>query len=243
LQPLLPIAAMLLALLPAWRARWREGAIAFTFAAVLLLPWFAYRHAHPAKPDLLRATLYHGAFPGFMYDDHPETLGMGYRYDPKADEALASNAGLLHVVASRMRAQPTRYARWYILGKPAYFLAWDNRAGGTDDIFIYPVASSPFLDKPVFRAIRAFMHALHWPLMLLGVATALAACLRSRWFTGLADPTALRALALVAIGAILLHMIGAPYPRYGIPFRPLFYLLASAGFAMVWMRLKVRGQS
>jgi hypothetical protein len=234
LQPLLPVAAILLALLPAWRARWREGAIAIACAMTLLLPWFAYRHAHPAQPDLLRATLYHGSFPGFMYDDRPETLGLGYRFDPQAGEAMASDAGLRRVIGARMRAQPARYARWYLLGKPAFFLAWDNRAGGTRDIFIYPVAASPFLDKPVFRAIRAGMHALHWPLMLLGAATAFAALLRPRGFAGLADPTALRALALVALGAIVLHMIGAPYPRYGIPFRPLFYLLAVTGLLQAW---------
>ena len=243
LQPLLPVAAILLLLLPSWRARWREGVVALACTVALMLPWFVYRHAHPAQPDLLRATLYHGSFPGFMYDNQPGTIGMGYRFDPEADEAMASDAGLRHIVGKRMRAEPARYARWYLLGKPAYFFSWDNRAGGTEDIFIYPVDASPFLERPAFRAIRAGMHALHWPLMLLALATALAACVRPRWFDGLAEPLTLRALALVALGTIVLHMIGAPYPRYGIPFRPMFYLLALAGIMAVFQTSRSRGQT
>jgi hypothetical protein len=178
-----------------------------------------------------------------MYRDDPRTLGMAYRFDPESSEAMASTAGLLRVVGERMRAEPGRYARWYLLGKPAYFLAWDNRAGGTRDVFIYPVTKSPFLDRPAFRAMHAAAHLLHWPLMLLAVAVSLVAWLRPAWLARESDRTGTRLLAAVALGAIVLHMIGAPYPRYGIPFRPLFYLLAMIGSLALIDRARGRGQT
>jgi len=243
LQPLLPIAALSLLAIPVLRARWREGLAAVLVACALLAPWLAYKHSHPAQPDLLRATLYHGSFPGFMFEDDPRTLGMAYRFDPEASRAMASNEGLLEVVGSRMRAQPLRYAGWYLVGKPIYFLAWDNSAGGTSDAFIYPATASPFRDRPAFRAMHAGMWILHWPLMLLAVATAVIAWLRPAALTGIGDLAALRFLATIALGAIALHMIGAPYPRYGIPFQPLLYVLALSGLMGLMRGAGSRGQT
>jgi hypothetical protein len=243
LQPLLPIAACSLLAIPALRVRWREGLAALLVAFALLAPWLAYKHFHPAQPDLLRATLYHGSFPGFMYDDDPRTLGMAYRFDPEASRAMASNEGLVDVIGSRIRAKPLRYAGWYLIGKPIYFLSWDNSAGGTSDAFIYPATASPFRDRPAFRAMHAGMWILHWPLMLLAVATAVLAWLRPASLAGIGDLAAFRFLATIALGAIALHMIGAPYPRYGIPFQPLLYVLALSGLASLARGARSRGQT
>lgn len=244
---LLPfLALVLVALLPRWRPWLKRTAIAVGFCCLLLLPWLAYKQSLPPRadqPDLLRATLYHGSFPDLRYDDDPGTFGFAYRFDPRAKEAMSSNAGLLHVVGARMRQQPLHYMRWYLFGKPMYFLAWDNRAAGAGDAFIDRLVDSPFYHRPSFKLMHAFMHGLHWPFMLLGVATALVAFLRPRIFGGTVDLASLRLVSALALAAIVLHMIGAPYPRYGIPFRPLFYLLASTGLAVACMRLKIRGQS
>jgi len=33
-------------------------------------------------------------------------------------------------------------------------------------------------------------------------------------------------VSAIVLYAIAFHMIGAPFPRYGVPFRPLLYMLA-----------------
>lgn len=235
LQLLLPAALITVGLVRRWRHWLRPVALATACWAVLLLPWLVYKQSLPPTPDqpnLLRATLYHGSFPDFMYENQPRNYGYPYRDDPHAEEIMASDAGLRKWVGARIRAEPLRYLRWYLLGKPRYFLSWGNDVAGMGDIYIYPVDASPFFSRPLFRGIHALMFGLHWPLMLLGIVGALIAWWRPRWL-GLA-PSALvgaRVAALVFMTAILLHMVGAPYPRYGIPFRPLAYVLAVAAAA------------
>jgi hypothetical protein len=45
---------------------------------------------------------------------------------------------------------------------------------------------------------------------------------------------AMRLLAIVFAVIIVMHLVGAPYPRYGIPFRPLVYLLGIAMLHGLW---------
>jgi len=203
----------------------------------LLLPWFAYSHAVPPAPDqpnLFRATLYHGSFPDFRYGDLPVGHGMPYRQDPHADESMASTAGLVHWVGARMADAPLRYLRWYLIGKPASLLSWDNTIGGDSDAFMYRVDASPWLSRPTFRAMHALMYALHWPLMLAGLLAAVVAVARPRWYQPPLESRAIRVLGGIALATVLFHVIGAPYPRYGIPFWPLFYVLAATLVAQAW---------
>jgi len=68
---------------------------------------------------------------------------------------------------------------------------------------------------------------VHWPLVLSGAAAIFLVFWRPRWL-GLADARQSSAaiVAVIVLYAIAFHMIGAPYPRYGIPFRPLLFALA-----------------
>jgi len=238
LQALVPLVAIAAMLAPGRRARLRSPA---WFAAVtwlvLVLPWFAYKHTVPPapdQPDLFRATLYHGSFPDFRYGELPAEHGTPYRHDPHADESMASMAGLVHWAGARMAADPLRYLRWYVIGKPASLLAWDNTIGGDGDAFLYRVDASPWLSRPAFRAMHALLYGLHVPLMLAGLLAAVVAVARPRWFRPPLDPRALRVLGGVALATILFHVIGAPYPRYGIPFWPLLYVLAASLAAQAW---------
>ena len=203
-----------------------------------MAPWLIYKQHTPDTPgqfNLLRATLYHGSFPDLMYDGDRGTYGYAYRYDPQADHIMASDGNLRSVLGARMSQHPVQYLRWYLLGKPGFFLSWSIVAG-MGDIYIYPVSTSPFLVRPSFRMVRATMFALHWPLMLLGVAGSLIAIWRGRWLRLQASTTmAIRVVAVVALFAIALHMLGAAYPRYGIPFRPVFYLLGIAMARALWL--------
>jgi 4-amino-4-deoxy-L-arabinose transferase-like glycosyltransferase len=249
LQILLPTALIVIALVRRWRYLLRPVAIAAACWALLLLPWLIYQQSIPSgpeQPNLLRTTLYHGSFPDFKYQNQSRNYGYPYRDDPHAAEIMASNAGLRKWVGARIRAEPLHYLNWYLLGKPRYFLSWGIVAG-MGDIYIYPVDASPYLSRPTFLLIHALMFSLHWPLMLLGIAGALAALWRPRWL-GLSPRSLLaaRTVALILLSAILLHMMGAPYPRYGIPFRPLAYILAVAFGVMGYRRLaaaKISGQA
>ncbi len=242
LQALPPLALAVIALVPRWR-HWLRGALLATACwAALLAPWVVYQRSLPRdsdQPSLFRATIYHGSFPDFVYDGHVENFGYPARDDPHAAQIMASNAGLAEWVGGRMRAAPLRYLRWYVLGKPRYFLAWDDNVAAMGDVFIYPVDASPYFNRPMFRLTHALMVGLHWPLMLLGIAGGVLALGHQRWLALV--PGARRGACVVGIvflSAIVFHVIGAPYPRYGIPFWPLAYLLAIAAAATTIDRMR-----
>jgi 4-amino-4-deoxy-L-arabinose transferase-like glycosyltransferase len=248
LQLLLPLALACVIAVPRWRHRMRPVALATVCWAMLVMPWFAYQQSIPAdahQPNLLRATLYHGSFPDLMYAGRPETIGYAYDQDPHAAEIMASNAGLVTVVGGRMRAEPLRYLAWYLVGKPRTFLSLAPIAAASD-IFIYPVDTSPFLSRPSFQVIHSLMVGLHWPLMVFATLGALLAWVRPEAL-GVSGPqaTSTRVIALMFLSAIVLHMIGAPYPRYSIPFRPLGFVLAvvaAATFARTAAELRRRSR-
>lgn len=229
LQALLPAVLIAVLLNRQWRPWLLRVSLATACWAMCLMPWFLYQRSIPASadnPSLLRATIYHGSFPDFVFEGHRENQGFPYRDDPHATDIMASNAGLVKWVSARMRADPLQYLEWYAIGKPRYFLSW-YPIGAADDIFIYPVDASPFLNRPLFQAIRATMFGLHWPLMWFGLLGAALAWARPAVLGSTnAAVASTRLVALVVLAALALNAIGAPFPRYSVPFRPLIFILA-----------------
>lgn len=226
---------------PRLRPRLVQAAIGCAFFAALMLPW-QLRNAQvptaPGEPDLLVQSVYHGSFPGMMYEGDPRTLGYAYRFDPKAAEHSRDLPSAMAFVADGFARDPMRHAAWYLGGKPVMLLAWGHVAG-VGDIFIYPVTRSPWLERPMFRALRQAHLWLHWPLMLLAVATMLVALRRPAALSD--DAARRRSLVLVSMllaVTLVMHVLGLALPRYNLPFRPLEIALAMAGLQAAWVALR-----
>jgi 4-amino-4-deoxy-L-arabinose transferase-like glycosyltransferase len=227
LPPLLLLGCWLAPRLRDWRAP------ALLLVAVFLAvqaPWFLRNRVTPMDPgqgSLLVWSIHHGSYPDFMYEGRPETLGWPFRADPRSLEAERSMGNLGRDLAAKFRAQPAAMLRWYLLGKPGALLSWGFVQG--HDIYVYEVEHSPYAERPAFAALRLVSLLLHWPLMLAGLAAAGVAWWRPRWL-GLEGEAlvAARVLAAVVLYAIAFHLVVAPYPRYGVPFRPLLFALALA---------------
>jgi 4-amino-4-deoxy-L-arabinose transferase-like glycosyltransferase len=211
--------------------------IATACFAAIVTPWF-WRNAGVERPasdhDLFVTTLYHGSFPNFMYQDDPRTLGYPYYFDPAQARVTRDAPTIISHIASKFANEPGKFLRWYLLGKPVYFLAWTT-VEGPGDIFVYPTAHSPYLDNAWFKAMRDVSFLLHWPLMLLAVT----ATLISLWRPRLLGPDSQKG-PIVLLGALfayllILHSIGAPFPRYNIPFRPIAFILAVVLFRALVM--------
>lgn len=233
-----------LALAPAllwrpWRGRLKGLGLSLAIMLAVMSPWLVYSLQTPhrdGEPNLTINFLHHGSYPGFMYKDNPFTLNAAYRHDPDSPRIARNMSSVLRHIAGKFRDEPGKYLHWYLLGKPGYFLSW-TITDGYADIYLHHVKRSPFFDQPAFIGMRDLMFWLHWPLMLSGIAGALLVLLKPSWL-GLQPSTLAAARVLVAVLAYTLafHMIGAPYPRYGIPFRPLIYALAVLFLMAAWQR-------
>jgi 4-amino-4-deoxy-L-arabinose transferase-like glycosyltransferase len=229
-------------LLPALRAYRRGAALLLAGFLLAQAPWLLRNQLMPPgppEPDLMISFLHHGSYPGFMYHDDPASYGYPYRFDPDNERITRDVPSVLADIAGHFREQPLTYANWYLVGKPGKFLSW-GIINGFGDIYTYPPIRSPYLEDLRFALIRYAALLMHWPLMLLGLAGAFVAAWRPRAL-GLDASGAVvaRVLAAVVLYAVGLHMIGAPFPRYAIPFRPFFYLLALAMLLAPWRRRRL----
>jgi 4-amino-4-deoxy-L-arabinose transferase-like glycosyltransferase len=196
-------------------------------------PWFVRNQVadlDPAQGNLLLWSVHHGSYPGFLYEGRPETLGWPFRADPNSLQAERSWSNLMQDLGAKLRAQPMQMARWYLLGKPGTFLSWGHIQGV--DIYVYEPTRTPWRERPAFALLRAVALLLHWPLMLGGVVAALLAWWRPGWLRLEGGAlVAARLVSAIVLYAIAAHMLVAPYPRYGVPFRPFLQALALAWLA------------
>jgi len=220
-------------------------AMLVAFAAVLSPWWIRNANLPPqsGQSRLMLDFLLHGSYPNFMYNNDPATYGEPYRADPQAAQVGRNLSSVLAHIAQNFRNDPITTTRWYLIGKPGYFLSWADITGA-GDMFVYNVASSPYLDDRRFDLIRRVAFALHWPLMLLGLVGACMPWLRPwRWGLSGTSLTTARIVSLVIFYSIGFHMIGAPFPRYGVPFRPLLYPLALLAVTALWRSHRGVGRS
>lgn len=225
IPPLLLVATFVVPKLYAWR---KFALLMFAGFFFIQSPWHVRNQLtalDPAQGSLMVFTLHHGSYPGFMYEDRPETYGWPFRFAPRGEDAERDLSSALFHIAKKFQEQPWTYARWYLLGKPGFFLSWGYVQG--HDIYVYETPRSPFKDDVLFVTMRAVAYYLHWPLMLLGLSAAFLVWWRPQWLR-IENESLLAAkmVSIIVLYAIAFHMIAAPFPRYGVPFRPLLYTLA-----------------
>ena len=238
----LPPLLLLLALLPRYRDLLKPAAVICLGFLLIQAPWRIRNLSvpeNPSQPNMTANFLNFGTYPNFMYENDPGTYGYPYRFDPEVVQIQANVKSVLIHVAKLFRDQPLKYSYWYLVGKPIFFLSWSN-PDGDHDILIFPVSKNPFHDDSRLSTIRQGMLLLHWPLMLLGLTGALWVLLfPENLGLDLQQQLAARVVSGVFFYALVFHMIGAPLPRYGIPFRPLLYPMAM--LILLALKAKVRG--
>lgn len=172
-----------------------------------------------SDPSLTANFLQHGMYINMMFEDHPGTYGYPYRYDPMNQEIQGNTGKVLENIRQRFKEEPRRYLAWYLIGKPIQFFDW-NLTESIGDAFIFAPIYSPYFDKKLFSFTHDIAKALHPFLMFLGFLGALTAIKQSH------KNTTAVLFSIVMLYFVGLHIIGAPFPRYSIPLRPVSYGLA-----------------
>jgi len=201
----------------------------------VVTPWIIRNYiavGMPTDTTLSFVSVHHGMYPDMMYNFMPESLGFPYRYDPWAQNTSLSSQVVLEELLKRAKNNPWIYFNWYLWGKVKTVFSWDILAG-MGDVFIYPVIKTPYSDLLHFRISHLFIKTIHSVCVIFAIMATIMAWLPSarRIFFDRFLFT-YRVLSLLMIYFIILHMIGAPFPRYSIPMRPIIYGMAVV--MLVW---------
>jgi len=197
--------------------------------ALILTPWYVRNIINLGiiTDDTLKISwVQHGMYPNFMYKNMPESYGYPYKYDPKTKEITRSPETILREIYRCFKDEPVAHIKWFFYQKIIAFWSWDN-VQGQGDAFFYSVGSFPYFYRPAFIATHTFMYFLHWPLIILCYM----GCFLI-WFPssniGIPDDSikTARFVSYLLLYYTLIHMIGAPWPRYSVPLRPFAYGMA-----------------
>lgn len=211
------------------RFSFRQTIFLLLGAAIVTTPWLVRNtmaSGNAADPGQLVRSIHHGMYPDMMYEEQNETLGYAYKADPMSPELAKSLGTILSELERRATAEPYKYANWYLIGKIRSVLSWKIIAGA-DAIFVYHVKGSPYFELPRFYLSAYYMERIHGILMVLALIGVLIVWLPRKLQHQSADGVFfLRAISLLIIYFLLMHMVVAPYPRYSIPMRPVLYAMA-----------------
>ncbi|SCY75549.1 ArnT family glycosyltransferase [Desulfoluna spongiiphila] len=203
--------------------------IVFLFFVSTMAPWFVRNYqvtGQLSDSRLMVSTLHHGIYPDFTYNNDPKTKGFPYRFDPDINNIAKDMDSVINEIKRRFANEPYRHAYWYLIKKPLTLLSWDILAG-MGDVFVYPVIKSPYLAPGWIRGTHRVMKALHGVILTLSLlATVVAWVPHAPLARGKTEAFVCRLLSLIMLYFIALHVVGAPFPRYGVPLRPIMYIQA-----------------
>lgn len=211
-------------------SKYRKKIIPLVIGFLLVFaPWQVRNHLSldVIKDDTLAINfIHHGMYPSFMYENNKASRGFPYHFDPESEKISSSMQSTLTELYKRYRADKAVYLKWYLLDKPREFFSW-GLINGWRDIFVYPTPRSPYYTKSSFKYSYTIMWWLHPMLMVFSIISCVLVWLPAvaRQFPESAITTC-RLLSVFIIYFILLHMVGAPFPRYSVPLRPLNYGMA-----------------
>lgn len=186
------------------------------------------------------AFLHHGIYPDFMYNQQEASYGFPYRFDPRSAEISRSTGAVIREIKERFATAPVEHAIWYFFKKPIAFWSW-NMVQGQGDAFVYPVSRTPYMNDPAFVWSHKVMRWLHYPLVWMGLLGCIFA-----YLPGTSRQLSPQALAVARFVSLLLlfftgmHILGAPFPRYSIPLRPLIFGMAIFAGKFVWDHMRNR---
>ena len=217
------------------RGYWRHAAAFAVGFALLVVPLkvVVSRDGGTDSAGLMRGTIHHGMYPDLKYRDDPRSFGFPYRFDPRGAEIAKDMDTLLGELRTRFTDEPGRHLYWFLVGKPLRMWQW-SIIQGVRDIYVYPVRESPYDSVPRFEFTLQLSHWAHVPAVILGAAACVLVWLpwARRFFDG-GPLVMLRILSLLLVYATLVHMVGAPFPRYQVPQKAPLFLMAAAVLTML----------
>jgi len=180
----------------------------------------------PQASSRALTTITHGSYIDFMHET--EELRFFPFYEDPMQPAISNSLDMfLKVMHQRFQERPIEYLTWYLFKKPYYLWSW-SFLQGYGDIYVYPVEKSLYTQYQFFDTIRVFFKLIHPVLMLFFLFGVIHIIFKILFYKNI---NILHQFTLATIGWIpvyytFLYIIFAPWPRYSVPLRPLFFILS-----------------
>ena len=218
------------------RCPWRKALVGVLIGTVLTVsPWFvrnAVSVTGRADFGALAAAMMQGTDPDHMLNGDPHTSPNSGLAGPASSKSHANLLSAVGEIARRFAADPRGMTAWYGFGKMRYLWQWDN-TDGVGDVFIYPVAKTPFTGRTVFGFVHDAVKACHWWLIALALAASIAV-----WVPAARDllprrgrPVLRAASLLLAYTTVMLIPL-ITCTRYAVPVFPALFMMAMVPPAM-----------
>lgn len=143
---------------------------------------------------------------------NPATLDM--------NEFSGSYNAFITAMLSRIKLDPVHYLEWYFIGKPVQLWQW-NVGIGFGDIFIYPVATTPYHTERLAIASHVIMKSMHLWLFVFAILGTVISL-----FGWTSTPIATRIVVITTLYISSIYVVTQADSRYSVPLRPEMYLLA-----------------
>lgn len=188
-------------------------------------------------------TITHGSYIDFIYESE-EYKYFPYYEDPMQPDISNSYSKFLEVFWLRFKERPGEYIAWYLVKKPYYFWSWDILQG-QGDIYVYPVKTSLYTQNRLADAARGFFRFIHPVLMIffLGGLIYLLGKVFASGKSGMQQKIVFASLGWIPVYYTLLYMVFASWPRYALPLRPVFFIIAVLALTRLFFFCKSRLES
>ena len=222
---------------------------AFLFAVFASIPVVVWKIRNVIVLDmwsdssLMINALYHGSFPDMMFNNDITTRGAAYKFDPDQQKMTVNVVTTISLIWQKIIGSPVEYINWYLIGKQMFLWQWSVLTGH-GDIYIYQIINSPYKYLPDMKVTHAFHQLIHNTWVIIGLMTSFIIVILS-WLKKINILSIWILISLFIIYIVLMHIIIAPYPRYGIPFKIFLMPLGILGLLNIikmskqlWIRVQ-----
>lgn len=162
-----------------------------------------------------------------LYPEYYEDFAKGIINDPNhpMNQDITKTGGSVtkafSIILEKVKNDPARFLKWYLIEKPLIFWSWDIRIG-VGDVFVYPFTQSIFDISLIWKGIKNIYKVIN-PALFLVYLYGLVLIIRSSIKNRSLEIFFISMAFLLVAYATAIYTVFQTDPRYSVPFRPLFY--------------------
>jgi len=210
---------------------------------IVIMSAFAFQQYYAANSDIDSSLKQHtstkaitqafikGSYPGSKYEHLSVGKPFPWEYDPEFKMMWENQNYAYDTLKSRFLEKPLSYLKWFLGGKILFMWRWQDTA--TNDVYIYSMIRKGFSVNTILFLCYFIMYILHWPVFFLAYIFPVILLFRSQRKKELNAYFPLLCSFLIIMYTSIIISVLQSIPRYSIPLRPFFFILATGSLSII----------